>query len=201
MDIQNFIDCINKNCRKSVNSMFNLSLFNNNYNLRNYTIDGTSYAVNKDGSVKVLYWFDNFWLFLGIKFIKTSKRKETQITISLSVFQGEDSDSRKCQLFRAEWDDYDNPNEPHPQPHWHITSNQVHENTFNDHADDFNESEFLEKFNNGERRAFDVENIHFAMNGDWDNSGNHVHKIENEKQIVNWLQGMLDHIRTELESL
>jgi hypothetical protein len=39
------------------------------------------------------------------------------------------------------------------------------------------------------------------MNGDWQNSKGYIHKIENEQQVVRWLQGVLSYLRTELEGL
>jgi hypothetical protein len=49
-------------------------------------------------------------------------------------------------------------------------------------------------------KIIDVKRIHFAMNGNWHNNGRHTHKIDNEQQIVKWLQGVLSHLRTELET-
>ncbi|WP_461257139.1 hypothetical protein [Treponema sp. R80B11-R83G3] len=201
MNPEKLINCINKKCKKSVNPAFNLSICDNNYCYYHFTIDGTSYAVNRDELVKVLKWFDKFWLFIEIKFIKVDIKKEPQIKISLSVFQGNDSDSKKKQLFRAEWDDYDNPEEKHAQPHWHITSSQAIESIFEEHANIFNESEFLKELRKEKQKTLYVKNIHFAMNGDWQNSKGYIHKIEDEQQVVNWLQGMLSYLRTELENL
>ena len=49
--------------------------------------------------------------------------------ITLSVFQGEETDKSKNQLFCAEWDDYENGDMKHPQPHWHFLSNKSFKNT------------------------------------------------------------------------
>jgi len=195
MNSKKLIDCINQKCKKSINPAFNLSIHDNSYYFYHFTIDGTSYAVNRDKSVKVLNWFANFWIFLEIKFIKISKKEEPQINISLSVFQGEDFDNKKNQLFRAEWDDYNNPEEKHAQPHWHIMSNQISENSYKEYTSIFDESGF-EKEN-----LLDIKKIHFAMSGDWQNSKGYIHKMEDEQQIVKWLQGMLSYLRTELENL
>jgi hypothetical protein len=88
MNPEKLIDCINKKCKKSINPAFNLSLFNKNYKFIHYTINGIFSAVNRDESVKVLNWFDNFWLFLEIKFENIYRKEGQQIIISLSVFQG-----------------------------------------------------------------------------------------------------------------
>lgn len=201
MNTKELIDCINKKCKKSINSAFNLSIINKDYNFIHYTIDGTSSAVNRDELVKVLNWFDKFWLFIEIKFIKVDINKEPQIKISLSVFQENDSENKKYQLFRAEWDDYNNPEEKHAQPHWHITSSQAIESIFEEHANIFDESEFFRELRKEKQKILDVKGIHFAMNGDWQNSRGYIHKLKDEQQVVNWLQGMLSYLRTELENL
>lgn len=95
-----------------------------------YKIEGnnTSTAINNYNNdleeVTVIYWFDNFWVYVEVRF------EESNTFITISVFQGIRSEKYKNQLFRAEWDDYNNNEERHPQPHWHITANQVIENTF-----------------------------------------------------------------------
>jgi hypothetical protein len=38
------------------------------------------------------------------------------------------------------------------------------------------------------------------MNGNWQAGTNHIHQINDEQQIANWLQGLLAHIRTELDT-
>jgi len=207
MNPDELITCINKGCKNTINTSFNLMLYHDYPNSRHYVIDGTSYAVNNQELVKVLNWFDDFWLFLEITFNlnKKSVGKKIELQkhtlISLSVFQGKDSDDRKCQLFRAEWDDYNNPNEKHAQPHWHITSSQAIENTFDEYANVFEEQDFLQVLESEKQKVFDVKKIHFAMNGDWQNNRTHVHKMESEQQIVRWLQGVLTHLRIELEIL
>lgn len=75
---------------------------------------------NNSQQVKVANWFDDFWLYIEIRFVpKSTKRKVSipNIFFSLSVFQGMTSDNEKTQLFRAEWDNYETPSNNHPQPH------------------------------------------------------------------------------------
>ena len=173
-----------------------------------YTIKGESSALNRKKnsaeSVSVAKWFKNFWLFLEIKFdiqqIVVGRKKQPQIgtKISLSVFQGENSDNEKYQLLRAEWDDYNNSEEKHAQPHWHITSSQAIENTIYEYANIFDNQDFLQILESEKEKVIDVKKIHFAMNGNWMNDGSHVHKMNNEQQIAQWLLGLLTHLRTEL---
>jgi len=120
----------------------------------------------------------------------------------LSVFQGNDFDNKKIQLFRAEWDDYNNPEEKRAQPHWHINSSQAIERIFEEHTNILNESKFFQEFRDEKKKILDVKKIHFAMNGNWqNNNGNYIYKIEDKQQVVRWLQGMLNYLRTELEDL
>jgi hypothetical protein len=203
MRINKLINYIRIYFRENIDPEFDLILHSRNHNSSCFRINGTFYAIKKKKKVNVLRWFKKFWLFLEITFeteLKINGNKtEPQINtkISLSVFQGDDSDIRKCQLFRAEWDDY-NSEEKHSQPHWHITSSQALEKTLEEYADVFDEPEFLKEFEKEKEKVFDVKKIHFTMNGNWQNKGKHVHKIENEQQVVKWLQGMLNYLETEL---
>ncbi|GHT55410.1 hypothetical protein FACS189446_6670 [Bacteroidia bacterium] len=102
---------------------------------------------------------------------------------------------------RIKWDDYNNSEEKHhPQPHWHITSNQAIEKTLKEYANDFKQDDFISLLEQEKEKIVDVKQVHFAMNGNWHIDGNHTHKIENEQQIVKWLQGVLSHLRAELEA-
>lgn len=143
--------------------------------------------------IKVLKWFGDFWIFIEIKFIGV------QTFISLSVFQGKDQDNVKHQLFRAEWDDYTNPDENHSQPHWHITSNRAIEETFEEFSNSFEEDNFINALRDLKSEMIDVNKIHFAMNGNWQNDESHVHVLNDELKIVKWFQGILSHLRVELE--
>lgn len=207
MNPEKLIGCVIDCCKKSVSKDFNLKLANTRNNRQVYTIDGQAEAINRfdypQESVKVLDWFDKFWLYIKFQFVFTNKKvgrkNNTEVTthISLSVFQ--EQDGEKNQLFRAEWDDYNDETQQHAQPHWHITSSQAIENSFVKYTDTFEKQEFIELLQSEKQKVFDVKKIHFAMNGDWQNNNNHINKIENEQQVVNWLQGMLAHLRTELK--
>jgi hypothetical protein len=202
--IKTVIDTINKECKNLCEGL--LILTNGNLPRNVYRNIGENNALNRFDDleyVNVVHWFNVFWLFLEIKFElgSTSKKRkiETFPHISLSVFQGKETEEKQ-QLFRAEWDDYNNSEEKHPQPHWHITSNQAIEKTLKEYANDFEEYDFISLLEQEKEKIIDVKRIHFAMNGNWHNNGCHTHKIDNEQQIVKWLQGVLSHLRTELET-
>jgi hypothetical protein len=203
------INLINKSFKVFIGNSF--QLIRSKYNTSSFITEGKSSALNifpnETEEVKVIEWFENFWLFLKITF-KTETKKinrkiDTQINtlISLSVFQGENFDNKKTQLFRAEWDDYNNPEEKHAQPHWHITSSQTIENIFGDDAFFSIQPEILLELKKRKENIFDVSKIHFAMNADWQKiNGTYIHKIDEEKEIVRWLQELITYLRTELES-
>lgn len=209
VEAKKLIDLINKDCRNLFSNYFVLSPIPGHHNIERYRINGNSGALNRFEvpfeAVNVLNWFDDFWLFLEIKFISLEKKKVNKVFkqidtyISLSVFKGKDSDDKKHQLFRAEWDDYNNYEEKHSQPHWHFTSNLSIENTFIEYSNKFEDDGFISLLKEEKQKLFDVDKIHFAMNGNWQNNENHIHKIDDEEKIVKWLQGVIDHIRTELE--
>ena len=111
-----------------------------------WTISGENLSVainnrkNIGQEIKVLKWIDNIWIYIEISFIINTQKRKTRskskivipnIFLSLSIFQGTHEDKVKTQLFRAEWDNYDELSDHHPQPHWHIYSNSSFENTFN----------------------------------------------------------------------
>lgn len=168
-----------------------------------YIISGgyLSKAVNNHNNIQeevnVIKWFGDYWLYIDIRFEK-SEDNIPNTFISLSVFQGDNTDNRKKQLFRAEWDNF-NDNYIHPQPHWHIYSNHSFENTFAEFIEMIEDDNFADLLNEEKSNGIDLKKIHFAMNGNWSNKGSHVHKINNEDAIVNWFKGLLAHIKTQLE--
>ncbi|MBJ2176482.1 hypothetical protein JBL43_19685 [Aureibaculum sp. A20] len=189
------IDEINKGCKLLFDSSFHLEP--STVNRFRITGNQSSKAVNNYKSIKeeinVIKWFDVFWIYLEIAFV------EKNTFISLSVFQGKQMDNEKNQLFRAEWDDYNNDNEKHPQPHWHITSNQSIENTFKEYTDTFENEGFAELLQEEKTKIIDVNKIHFAMNGNWINDDNHIQSINDNSKIVKWFQGLFSHLRVQLE--
>jgi len=195
---EQLIGLINKDCKSYFQtSFFKLYLFSKSYNSSFYRNEGTSFALNRyennPEEIKVLHWFDDFWLFLEIRFIDKST------FISLSVFQGTEQDEIKHQLFRAEWDDHNNPDEMHPQPHWHITSGYTIEENFEEFSNSFDDGSSFSTFEAVKSEIIDVKKMHFAMNGNWQNGDKHTHLIDDNIKIVKWLQGILHHLRTELE--
>lgn len=230
LDVKNVIQAINKALKpffiKGEGGRFfleNVKSSNNIFRLR-YTEDSTN-AFNDYGnegeSVNVVKWFSDFWLFVEISInpieevvILDKKQKEfikginynrkTHLKISVSVFQGEELDDSKNQLFRAEWDDYGDGNMNHPQPHWHFLSNKAIENTVSSFADivsdDINIKDTFEEVLKEEKsKTIDLSKFHFAMNGDWNNTSLHIHSVNNENSLAQWFGGLLAYLKFELE--
>jgi hypothetical protein len=140
-----------------------------------------------------------------------------QVFLTISVFQGGYQPEQKRQLFRAEWDNFDNEGEPHPQPHWHFYPFNKHIDSVNYMKSSTNFTDF-NKFNKEEEEGFlheikrdnedlpfiKLERIHFVVNGNWNDSNwsdpkRHIHKINSQETIAYWLQGLLNHVKTQLK--
>lgn len=200
----NVIEAINKATKPflmSNGSPFCLSQFTtSSYRLQ---INGNaSTAFNNYGNdgeqVNVIKWFDDFWLFVDIQFLRP-----IGTTISLSVFQGEDTNHVKTQLFRAEWDDYCDGDSNHPQPHWHFLTNKLIENSAKDFTELLSDEKetFVDFLDEEINKTVDLSKFHFAMNGDWLTSKKHVHKMNDENSLSSWFGGLLGYLKSELEFL
>jgi len=191
------IEAINKSCK----ILFTESTFFLHPSSANrFRISGNnpSKAINNYNNsleeVTVIKWFENFWIYVDIRF------ENENTFISISVFQGEAATSYKHQLFRAEWDDYNSLEERHPQPHWHITANQVIEKTFEELAEMEEDSDtFLSLLNEEKSKIVDINKIHFAMCGNWAEAQPHVYRLDDREKIAKWFQGLLAYIREQLE--
>jgi hypothetical protein len=180
--------------------------FHQNMNVFVAKSDNMSFAINNWKSdalqVNVINWFDDLWLYIEIKFIPKIDRKIIipNIIFTLSVFQGQASDDRKLQHFRAEWDNYDEQSDKHAQPHWHIYSQKE---IFS--SEDFNkevESEenlFNEYIEDNANKIINTDRFHFAMNGQWSENKSDVHSVSIESDLINWFRGLLNHLKKELE--
>ena len=197
LDPTNLIKEINDSCK----ILFTESTFilaPSSANRFRITGNNASKAINNNKNsieeVNVIKWFYDYWIYIAIQF------QDQNTFISLSVFQGEATDNTKHQLFRAEWDDFNNEKEQHPQPHWHITSNQAIEKTFEEIANmDDNSDTFVSLLKDEKSKIIDVNKIHFAMNGNWMDEGTHVHSLNDETKIVNWFRGLLSYLKLQLE--
>lgn len=191
------IDTLNKFLKNYLNLPFD-PLASKQFGI--FKIQGTSQAINFRGNdreeTKVLPWFADFYIYIEVRFSKDYTHK----MISLSIFQGQEIDNKKNQLFRAEWDDYNIDTESRPQPHWHITRDNAIYDNFSDvtnHSDEKEKGGF-EYFEEIQKEVFDTKDIHFAMSGNWQNKLFHVHKIDDATKVADWMEGLLEHIKYEL---
>lgn len=171
----------------------------NTFRLR--IVDSCSNAYDDYGNggdnVKVVKWFSDYWLFVEIKFNSIK-----EVLITLSVFQGEENDDFKNQLFRAEWDDYGDSTMNHPQPHWHFLRDKSVERTvssFAEIAPPEVQGTFEDVLIEEKKRIVDLSKFHFAMNGDWNNTFSHIHSISDEKKLADWFGGLLAYLKIELK--
>jgi len=171
------------------------------YSSGNNTTKAVNHYKNSNEEINVVKWFDDFWVYLELN-VKPINRTNINTSITLSVFQGDSQDNIKYQLFRAEWDTY-NDNKIHPQPHWHFYSNSVVDNIALQFVDivDKEKSDFLSMLSSEKPKCIEINKMHFAMRALWDinpESG-HIHKITQETDFINWYKGLLSHIKTQLE--
>lgn len=165
-----------------------------------FALEGTYEAINHRRSdslqVKTVHWFNDFYLYIEVNY----NRDYTYKLISLSIFQGEQNNIRKNQLFRAEWDDYDRDDETRPQPHWHITRDKANYENFSQliNSSDNIENSSFELFEMSNAEIFDTKKIHFAMSSNWQNHGQYIHRIDDSEKVVRWMEGVLEHIKFEL---
>lgn len=164
------------------------------------TSQGTREALNRSDTVKTYvtatHWFEDFWFYVNLSIRKGPDGVAELPFVSISFFQ--DIDGELKQLFRAEWDNYDEL--AHPQPHWHITSNR--DESFNDlkEQDDLDEDNpFTELLDEGKK--LDLPTMHFAMAGNWHEGKKEemVSSYAEPQQLANWINNLFDHVREELE--
>ena len=153
--------------------------------------------------INVINWFDDIWVFIEIRFIPSSKKRTFPNTFfSLSVFQGAVDDSEKTQLFRAEWDNYTENNNNHPQPHWHIYPHKYKMNVHQDFEDFLELSEKdndFSSFKKNDKDLVEINKFHFAMNGQWSQNKLDIHTITEMKDLTSWFNGLLNHLKIELK--
>ena len=151
---------------------------------------------NEKKEVNVVKWIKDFWLYVEFNLFNTDF-----IYFSLSVFKGKSTD-KKTQLFRAEWDNYQD-NNKHPQPHWHVYPYNLKDSSFKDFAEiilEENQNDFMEFLNMESSDYIDIKKIHFAMNGMWGKNESHIHSfVIDDTFIINWFFGLIGHIKEQLE--
>lgn len=173
------------------------------YSSSNNQSDAINIRKNDRTPINVINWFDDIWVFIEIKFIPTPNKRAFPNTIfSLSIFQGTVEDKEKTQLFRAEWDNYVENKNNHSQPHWHIYQHKYKRKVHQDFEEFLElkekDTDFISYKENG-KDLVEINKFHFAMNGDWSSNNSEFHSISEELDLTNWFNGLLNHLKMELE--
>jgi len=182
---------------------------------------------NEFNDIKVVNWFDDYWVYAVLVFKKiepesTLKSNQKGIDkndyfkklekfnlklgsdffesfISISVFNGGYDVFSKYQLFRAEWDNYKEGQDKHPQPHWQFYQFEEYKQKLNGiEGETFIVDDDESKFEDILVKKLDFKKFHFAMNGNWINNENHIHSINDNEKIVKWFLGLFSHLRVQL---
>lgn len=202
------MDKIN-NIISKINEVFNFYIADSGFKLSEKKLNlfvsesnNMSKAINNKRNdrieISVCHWFKEFWYYFEISF------QEENIFLSLSIFQGKTSDERKTQLFRAEWDNY-NDNVIHPQPHWHIYPHKYNSQTHDDFETFIgfsSEPGFLAQIGESHQsKVVDISSFHFAINGNWYVGNNHINKcnLNEVDELGNWISGIIAHIKGQLD--
>lgn len=210
-NIDSIIKDLNRRLGGIVGSGFVLNKVSESNVSRVFQTNGNDFALNRleDGTsgeeVSVYNWVDDYYIFMEIKILygvhvpqgkrKVRNRME-QLSVSISVFK-KISDFI-IQIFRAEWDDYAEPTGIHPQPHWHFTADTALSRTFTEYAQKCGEEGFMQILEPKKEDISELKEMHFAMNGQWAKQQSHMHKIESDSDLINWIVGVLDTIRKEI---
>lgn len=207
-EYEQLIATLNKNCQPTIGRNFKLYKRESGNEFEVYRNQGTLKAINRldgglDKEVSVNHWFNDYYLFFEVKYLfynSVKKRKPTrelnQCSISISVFKS--IGEQIIQLFRAEWDDYNDGQTLHPQPHWHITSDTSIANTYQEYAKEYGDDGFMSILEPEKNKISSLKRFHFAMRGQWEDCMSHVTPIESCEQVSNWVSGLLSSIRSEL---
>lgn len=150
---------------------------------------------------------NGYLLYFGILFQKvdSSKPKNGYCIkgVTLQVFRNDSL------LFRAEWDNKDESETEHPQPHWHIEPTSLFEGheissedkkTFIDLIQETTEgfSSFIEEKNIQNKIDFEYERFHFAMSSCWHEGKKKCNIPLTEKNLINWLDNCMSNINYQL---
>lgn len=210
-NIDSIIRDLNRRLGGIVGTGFVLNKVSESNMSRVFQTHGNDTALNRledgtFGEVCVYNWFGQYYLFMEIKIlygihVPQGKRKARdrieQISVSISVFK-KISDFI-IQIFRAEWDDYAESTGIHPQPHWHFTADTALSRTFTEYAQICGEVGFMQIIEPKKEDISELKEMHFAMNGQWAKQQSHMHKIESDSDLINWIGGVLDTIRKEID--
>lgn len=197
-DIHDFIKCINSALKDYFDNPIRLNGGPFRYYVEGADMDTAINRFEPVELVKVVKWFDNIYYYISIFFQYVEIANKMNISVSMSFFQGEQNDHEKYQLFRAEWDSYQGEDmQPHPQPHWHITTGLPLERCFSsllESANGNNEvTSAISLFNEEKKKIIDINKFHFTMRE------NFREKIDiSPERLADWMKNIFSHVRNEI---
>lgn len=141
-----------------------------------------------------------FWVSVSLSF-SFVKRAWTPTSAKIIVFSGDASDIKKFPLLRAEWEQNldGEPEAIHAQPHWHVYTQNLQQQTQFPGVVEFESPEFPINFIPGD---VDLSLFHFAMEANWHSLG-----PGNQQQLLgivnlrNWIDGCISYISGQLNYL
>lgn len=142
--------------------------------------------------------------FINLAFIiKENSGQEYFNGISVRVFRGLYYDPNKIELFRAEWDIYQEGKDTHSQPHWHFLTGQKNNINFNfleNENDKILDFEVNRKSENNNFNLDAISKIHFAMSSNWFINGSQSIIVKDLKNYtICWLRGLITYIIDEIK--
>ena len=197
-DIQDCIKCINSAFKDYFDSPIKLEGGPFRYYAKGPDMDTAINRFEPVELVDVVKWFDDIYYYISISFQYVVAVNRMNISVSMSFFQGGQNDHEKYQLFRAEWDSYQGVDiQPHPQPHWHITTGLPLERCFSsllESANTNNEvASAISLLNEEKKKIIDINKFHFTMRE------NFREKVEiSPEKLANWMKNIFSHVRDEI---
>jgi hypothetical protein len=182
-------ETINLKAKDSLNYYFVSS--NNSLALNHYKLDSEQIKASK--------FVKDIWMYVTIRF-KNLRNLEIQ-SFSLSAFKGTTEDNFKLQIFRAEWDNYQD-DSYHPQPHWHFYSNadiEYLKKQFSEITNDDQRGFLSELAEESKMKMIYYPKLHFAMGSQWQYQKGHTVSFGNIESFINWFDGLLEHLKVELK--
>lgn len=201
MDLREFLSGLNKVAKIHFNDD-SISLKVKDISSYCFVSQNNSLALNyhkaDSEQVKAVRFVKDIWIYIIIRF-KQSKDFEIQ-SFSLSAFKGAEDDPYKQQIFRAEWDNYQD-DVSHPQPHWHFYSNadvEYLKKQFSEITDVEQRGFLSELADESHLKMIYFPKLHFAISSQWQFQKGHICLFDNQSLFINWFDGLLEHLKTEL---
>jgi uncharacterized FlaG/YvyC family protein len=152
---------------------------------------------HKTSIIPILRKERDYWLSLVLSMKGTTSEIDS---VSIGVYFGNQTDSEKVKLFRAEWSQ--NYHQSHAQPHWHLHQSE-NQGIKNQTWDEEQEATyFTEELSNNLNKK--VKKIHFAMAAQWHKTkGSHILDLKgmDDNDVLRWISSTFEYILHQLHYL